>query len=99
MAISFSLVLAILDDGRWRAQGLGSLRVACVFEAFAQSSNPQAALIEMRRVTRDGGVVFLAPQWDCPPWAADGYPVRPFRDFGWREKIYKASIPFQNGLW
>ena len=66
---------------------------------FEHVPNPQAALIEMRRVTKDGGVVFLAPQWDCTPWAADGYPVRPFSDFGWRGKIYKASIPIQNGLW
>ena len=31
--------------------------------------NPQAALLEMRRVTKDGGYIFLAPQWDCTPWA------------------------------
>ena len=62
---------------------------------FEHVPNPQAALVEMRRVTKDGGVLFLAPQWDCTPWAAQGYPVRPFSDFGWGGKLIKASIPFQ----
>src|SRR5260370_17889256 len=62
---------------------------------FEHVPNPQAALVEMRRVTKDGGFLFLAPQWDCTPWAAQGYPVRPFSDFGWGGKLIKASIPFQ----
>ncbi|HTM48533.1 MAG TPA: class I SAM-dependent methyltransferase [Bryobacteraceae bacterium] len=66
---------------------------------FEHVPNPQAALIELRRVTRDGGLVFLAPQWDCTPWAAEGYPVRPFSDFGWGGKLIKASIPIQDALW
>ena len=66
---------------------------------FEHVPNPQAALLEMRRVTKDGGMLFLAPQWDCTPWAAEGYPVRPFSDFGWGGKIIKASIPIQSALW
>ncbi len=66
---------------------------------FEHVPNPQAALSEMRRVTKDGGVLFLAPQWDCTPWAAEGYPVRPFSDFGWSGKIVKASIPIQSAFW
>ncbi len=62
---------------------------------FEHVPNPQAALVEMRRVTKDRGVLFLAPQWDCTPWAAQGYPVRPFSDFGWGGKLIKASLPFQ----
>ena len=66
---------------------------------FEHVPNPQAALLEMRRVVKDGGVLFVAPQWDCTPWAAEAYPVRPFSDFGWGGKITKASIPIQNALW
>ena len=66
---------------------------------FEHVPNPQAALLEMRRVTKDGGVLFLDPQWDCTPWAAEGYSVRPFGDFGWRGKIIKASIATQSALW
>lgn len=61
--------------------------------------NPEAALLEMRRVIKDGGVLFLAPQWNCTPWAAEGYPVRPFRNFSWGGRLIKASIPIQNSLW
>lgn len=57
--------------------------------------NPEAALVEMRRVVKDGGLLFLAPAWDCPPFAADGYPVRPYSDFGFGGKLVKALIPAQ----
>ncbi|MBN8729215.1 MAG: methyltransferase domain-containing protein [Acidobacteria bacterium] len=55
--------------------------------------NPEAALAEMRRVVKDGGVLLLSPAWNCRPWAADGYPVRPYSDFGAGGKLYKAAIP------
>ena len=57
--------------------------------------NPEAALREIRRVVKDGGYLLLAPAWNCRPWAADGYPVRPYSDFGAGGKIYKASLPVQ----
>lgn len=55
--------------------------------------NPEAALSEMRRVVKDGGLLFLAPAWDCTPFAADGYPVRPYSDFGFGGKLVKATTP------
>jgi SAM-dependent methyltransferase len=55
--------------------------------------NPEEALFEMRRAVKNGGILFLAPAWNCEPWFADGYPVRPFSDLGWKGKLYKASIP------
>jgi len=61
--------------------------------------NPEAALIEMRRVVKDGGLLYLAPAWDCKPWLADGYPVRPYSDFSLDGKILKASVPMQIYLW
>jgi hypothetical protein len=59
---------------------------------------PERALSEIRRVLRSGGVLFLAPAWQCRPWAADGYPVRPYSDFGWPGKIYKALIPLRDSV-
>lgn len=55
--------------------------------------NPEAALVEMRRVIKDGGYLYLAPAWDCPPYLAQGYPVRPYSDFGFDGKLVKATIP------
>ena len=54
--------------------------------------NPEQALLEIRRVMRDGGVVFLNPAWDCTRWAAEGYEVRPYSDFGLIGKLVKTSI-------
>ena len=61
--------------------------------------NPEAALAEMRRVVKDGGLIYLAPAWDCRPWAAEGYPVRPYNDFGFGGKLIKASLPVTSYLW
>lgn len=53
---------------------------------------PEQALAEIRRVVKDGGVVFLKPAWDCPWWLAQGYEVRPYADLDWKGKFRKASL-------
>ena len=40
---------------------------------FEHVPNPEQAFYEARRVTRDKGVLFLLPAWNCVPWAAEGY--------------------------
>jgi SAM-dependent methyltransferase len=65
---------------------------------FEHVPNPEQAFFEARRVTRDGGVLFLLPAWNCTPWAADGYQVRPYSDFDLRGKIIKATIPIRARL-
>ena len=59
---------------------------------------PESALEEMQRVLRPGGHLLLAPAWQCRGWAAEGYPVRPYRDFNWLGKLVKASIPIRDSL-
>jgi SAM-dependent methyltransferase len=56
------------------------------------------ALIELKRVLKPGGVVYFAPAWQCRPWAAEGYAVRPFSDFAIRGKIIKALIPLRDSV-
>ncbi len=63
---------------------------------FEHVPNPEQAFQEARRVTRDKGVLFLYPAWNCTPWAAEGYEVRPYSDFGLGGKVIKASIPLQS---
>jgi SAM-dependent methyltransferase len=58
--------------------------------------NPESALREIRRVVKPGGYIYLMPAWNAPSWAADGYPVRPYSDFGVGGKIIKASIPIRS---
>ena len=55
--------------------------------------NPEAALTEMRRTVKDGGFLYLEPAWNASPWAADGYEVRPYSDFGMQGKLWKALWP------
>ena len=37
----------------------------------------------------------MLPAWECTPWAAQGHEVRPYEDFGFRDKLIKASIPIR----
>jgi ubiquinone/menaquinone biosynthesis C-methylase UbiE len=55
--------------------------------------NPEQALLEMRRVVKDGGLLYLLPAWNCIPWAAEGYPVRPYQDLSLKGKLIKAAVP------
>ena len=63
---------------------------------FEHVPNPEQAFREARRVTRDKGLLFLLPAWNCTPWAADGYDVRPYSDFGLWGKLIKATIPLRS---
>lgn len=63
---------------------------------FEHVPNPEQAFLEARRVTRDNGVLFLLPAWNCTSWAAEGYQVRPYSDFNTVGKIIKASIPLRS---
>ena len=60
--------------------------------------HPERGLEEMHRVLKPGGLLLLAPAWQCRPWAADGYPVRPYDDFNLKGKLIKASIPLRNSV-
>ena len=60
----------------------------------------QAAMLEVVRLLKPGGVLYFKPAWQCRSWAAEGYPVRPYSDFGLRGKLIKASIPLRDSvLW
>ena len=59
---------------------------------------PEQALREMRRVLKDGGILYLAPAWQCRSWAADGYAVRPYGHFGLKGRLIKMSIPIRESI-
>lgn len=59
---------------------------------------PERALSEIRRVVKDGGLVYLKAAWQCRPWTAQGYHVRPYSDLGVGEKIIKLSIPLRESI-
>jgi len=55
--------------------------------------NPEQALQEIRRVAKNDSLLYLSPAWDCPPYLANGYNVRPYSDFGLWGKAIKFFIP------
>ena len=65
---------------------------------FEHVPNPEQALSEARRVTKDGGLLYLLPAWNVPPWAATGHNLRSYSDLGWREKLVKATISLRSSL-
>jgi SAM-dependent methyltransferase len=61
--------------------------------------NPEQMLREMRRVVKDGGIIYLLAAWYVGSWKADGYEVRPFSDFGFKDKLVKASVPIRRSVY
>ena len=55
--------------------------------------NPEQALQEVRRVMRNGALLFLLPAWNVTEYPANGYSSRPYSDFGPWGKLVKATIP------
>jgi len=68
------------------------------FAVYEHIPHLQEALLEIKRLLKPGGVVLFAPAWQCRPWAAQGYAVRPFSDFGLKGKLIKASIPIRDSI-
>jgi SAM-dependent methyltransferase len=55
--------------------------------------NPEKALMEMRRVVKPGGYIFLYPAFNVSRYAARGYITRPYKDFDLMGKLIKATAP------
>jgi len=65
---------------------------------FEHIPNLQRGLLEINRLLKRGGVLLFAPSWQCRPWAADGYAVRPYSDFALKGKLIKALIPLRDSV-
>lgn len=59
---------------------------------FEHLDTPEKGFAEIRRVVKPGGLLYLFPAWNCTSWAAQGYAVRPYSDFGFAGKAIKASL-------
>ncbi|MBZ5603781.1 MAG: class I SAM-dependent methyltransferase [Acidobacteriia bacterium] len=70
----------------------GEFDAAWTIWVFEHVPNPEQGMMELRRIVKDGGLIFFAPAWNCPTWASEGYPVRPYSDFGIKGKLIKASL-------
>ena len=88
----------VVDDGVPYPFETESFDFVFTHAVFEHIPNINFALTEMIRVTKRGGLVLFDPAWQCRPWAAEGYQVRPYKDFNVIGMIYKASIPFRENL-
>ena len=72
----------------------------CVWSAWTLEHvpEPEKGLEEMRRVTKSRGYIFLCPAWQCRPWAANGYDVRPYEGLDLWGKMIKVTIPLRNSV-
>ena len=76
----------------------GTFNAIWSYAVLEHVPEPEAALSEIRRVLLTNGLLLLAPAWQCRPWAAEGYPVRPLSDFDWKGKLIKFSIPVRDSV-
>src|SRR5262249_25631682 len=67
-------------------------------ETLEHVPKPELALIEMRRVLKNCGLLYLSPAWSCKSWFAEGFDVRPYSDFNLKGKLIKASIPLRDSF-
>jgi SAM-dependent methyltransferase len=76
----------------------GSFDVIWTINVLEHVPNPESMLREMRRVLKPGGLLYVYYSWQAPPWAAQGYEVRPYSDFSLLGKLEKATLPIQQSL-
>ena len=75
-----------------------SCRFVFSFATLEHVPRADLAFEEIDRVLAPGGVAYLAPAWHCRPWAAEGLPVRAYRELRPAQKVRKALIPVRDSL-
>ncbi len=66
------------------------------YATYEHIPNLEAALQEVVRVLKPGGVCLFAPAWHTRPWFAKGYHMRPYSKLSVSEKFIKISIPLRD---
>jgi SAM-dependent methyltransferase len=78
----------------------GSLDFVYSFATLEHVPDIELAFEEILRVTAPGGLIVLAPAWNCRPWTVKKLQIRPFSDLNAQERVEKALIPIrENLLW
>ncbi|MBI5084237.1 MAG: class I SAM-dependent methyltransferase [Acidobacteria bacterium] len=65
---------------------------------FEHIPNPEQALRETRRVLKNDALLYFLPAWDCPPWAAEGLPVRPASELTLSQRLVRSTIDFRTTI-
>lgn len=83
----------VQGDARAMPFRVGEFDAAWSIWVLEHVPNPEMALAEMRRVIKPNGLLLFFPAFMVSPLAAEGYHVRPLRDFGVKGKLVKLSMP------
>ena len=89
---------AFAADGRCLPLKTASVDAVFTVAVLEHVPEPERALAEIARILRPGGRAYLAPAWNCRPWAAEGLHVRPYRDLTLSQRVRKATIPLRDSL-
>ena len=88
----------VINDGEPYPFDSGKFDLVFSNAVFEHIPHVDFALHEMIRVTKRNGRIIFNPAWQCRPWFADGYPVRPFSDFDIWGKLYKLTVPIREHI-
>ena len=54
---------------------------------------PEMTLLEMHRLVKPGGTIFLKPAWNCRPWNNKKLKRKPYHLLSLRDRITKCLLP------
>jgi SAM-dependent methyltransferase len=89
---------AFASDARRLPLRDGSVDFLFTIAVLEHIPRPEESLVEIERVIRPGGRAYLAPAWNCRPWAAEGLHVRSYGELTAGQRLRKATIPLRDSL-
>lgn len=85
-------------DARMLPTAPGSVDFLYSFSTLEHVPEVERAFAEFERVMKPGGVVLLAPAWNCRPWTVKKLQQRPYSELLLSERVGKFLIPLRENI-